>query len=374
MSKIYLFVLVLFITNCDSSKIEAPFQPDDTLIKQFKWEVLNSTPGDITSFVKNDDIYFLNEEIGWVIGSGTGTVYKTSDGGNTWVKLLDTDTYFRSIGFLTEEIGYVGALYGDTQGVIVYETRDAGVTWNPVEAIQNSPMQGVCGISIVDENTMVAGGRIGGAAYIAMTTDQGLTWKIINPQSHISMITDSYFWDANNGLVTGGFVANYHDSLSTSETYARSEMRIIRTRDGGDTWEDAYTSNRKAEWGWKFSFVNDQLGFASIQSHRGFSPEYPEYDEEHILKTKDGGESWEEIVISDNFGSYYSTQGIAFMNEYVGWIGSWLRNKPMRYTYDGGQTWYDSDYIGLVNRIRIVSDSVIYAVSHDILKADIRKR
>jgi hypothetical protein len=185
--------------------------------------------------------------------------------------------------------------------------------------------------------------------------------------------TDSYFWDENNGIVTGGYVENYVDGMPSGEAYSKSEMRIIRTRDGGDTWENAYESNRPAEWGWKFHFVNSSLGFTSIQSFRGQGPGYPAYTEEHILKTADGGESWQEIVITTEEDQFYSTQGILFLNENVGWIGSWRRNLPMRYTFDGGKTWRDSDYIGTVNRFRKVSDNVIYAVSHDILKIDLRE-
>ena len=254
------------------------------------------------------------------------------------------------------------------QGAIMYETRDGGLTWNTIPAIQNSTMEGICGIFVVDEKTLVAGGRIGGAAYIAITSDKGLTWKIINPQNYISMITDSYFWDKDNGIVTGGFSTDN----SPNEIYGKSIMRIIRTRDGGDTWTIVYSSDRTTEWGWKFSFIDNNIGFTSIQSFRGAGPDFPEYSPEYILKTKDGGENWQEIEISNKKVDYFNMQGIGFITENIGWIGSYRSDVAMRYTYDGGQSWHNTNYVGIVNRFRIINENVLYAIGGDVLKIDRR--
>jgi hypothetical protein len=57
---------------------------------------------------KQDDIYFVNDRIGWY-ANGAGKIYKTSDGGSTWQKQLDqSGTYFRCLAFLDDNHGYAG--------------------------------------------------------------------------------------------------------------------------------------------------------------------------------------------------------------------------------------------------------------------------
>ncbi|MGB3081001.1 MAG: hypothetical protein WBB31_18105, partial [Saprospiraceae bacterium] len=46
-----------------------------------------------------DDIYFINENIGWTVNS-EGNIFKTIDGGLTWTWLYQNSYYFRSVEFL----------------------------------------------------------------------------------------------------------------------------------------------------------------------------------------------------------------------------------------------------------------------------------
>jgi hypothetical protein len=127
------FFILILVISCDKSDLENPADPDIELWKTHKWKVLHSTPDKIRSWSKNDDIYFLDENIGWVIGSGTRTVYKTTNGGLTWNLILEApevngvNAYFRSIGFLNEQTGYVGVLYGKEYGQVLFETRDGAM-------------------------------------------------------------------------------------------------------------------------------------------------------------------------------------------------------------------------------------------------------
>ena len=237
--KLVLILLTVFslFMSCNNSSTPEHLTPEE-LIKKYRWQELASTPDSISAHAKNDDIFFLNEHIGWVIGSNSGTIYKTVDGGDSWVLQYQSEkgkngafAYFRSIGFLNEQVGYVGLLDGVEFGAIMLETRDGGKNWKTIPVIENSNMQGVCGISVVNENILLAAGRIGGNAHMALTTDKGLTWKIKDLSSHISMITDSYFWDEKNGIITGGWHPNFRKGMTWAETYIPPTMRIIRTRD-----------------------------------------------------------------------------------------------------------------------------------------------
>jgi hypothetical protein len=53
------------------------------------------------------DVYFLNEQIGWVVGSG-GTYLKTNDGGKSWTKEKNfTGDTIRQVYFTGEQTGWL---------------------------------------------------------------------------------------------------------------------------------------------------------------------------------------------------------------------------------------------------------------------------
>lgn len=91
---------------------------------------------------KQDDIYFVNDRVGWY-GNGAGKIYKTDDGGQTWIKQLDqAGTYFRCLAFIDEQHGFAGNIgpgyfpnVSDTNPL--YETKDSGQTWSAVRSKAN---------------------------------------------------------------------------------------------------------------------------------------------------------------------------------------------------------------------------------------------
>ena len=59
---------------------------------------------------RHDDIFFIDETTGWSARS-TGGIYKTVDGGNTWIrKVTQNTTHFRCIGFASATRGWAGNL------------------------------------------------------------------------------------------------------------------------------------------------------------------------------------------------------------------------------------------------------------------------
>ena len=57
---------------------------------------------------KQDDIYFVNENVGWYV-NGAGKIFRTQDGGATWQLQLDQPgTFFRCVAFIDEQHGFAG--------------------------------------------------------------------------------------------------------------------------------------------------------------------------------------------------------------------------------------------------------------------------
>ena len=71
------------------------------------------------------DVFFINENIGWIVGA-QGKVIKTTNGGNNWQNVsLNTSTSLSSIWFVSSEIGFIVGGNGT-----VYKTTDGGLNWS----------------------------------------------------------------------------------------------------------------------------------------------------------------------------------------------------------------------------------------------------
>ena len=106
------------------------------------------------------------------------------------------------------------------------------------------------------------------------------------------------------------------------------------------------------EWGWKIQFLNERLGFVSLEN----------FSDAAILKTTDGGLTWRRIKVEDPQNNA-NLEGIGFIDEKRGWVGGWgdpgFDSGHSSGTDDGGKTWHDADEIGLfINRFRFLGNPV----------------
>jgi len=104
------------------------------------WQTIN-TP--ILDSDNVQDIYFYNENIGFIVG-GT-SIYKTSDGGLNWKSVDFPFSTFGTFHFYTETEGfnfniiceYDGGDFPTFKGSIVYKTSNGGNSWNKSELIDS---------------------------------------------------------------------------------------------------------------------------------------------------------------------------------------------------------------------------------------------
>jgi len=319
---------------------------------------------------KQDDIFFVNPELGWYV-NGKGKIFKTTDGGKTFVeKLSKPGTYFRAVGFLDELHGFAGNLGPDyfpgvTDDTPLYETLDGGDTWAPVKDFPFPKGAGVCSINIergafinagqLDRRTLVhVAGRVGGPAYVARSVDGGRSWRPIDLGAQTAMILDVKFLDASTGFVVG----------ATDREIERSSALILRTADGGQTWARVYQSARPFEITWKASFPSRETGYVTVMSYS----EDPAVAQRVVAKTTDGGLTWTEVpLVSDHSQQEY---GVAFASPDVGWVGA---TRGGYQTLDGGKTWTHVEMGRAVNKIRIVPSGdgfVGYAVGAEVFRLD----
>jgi photosystem II stability/assembly factor-like uncharacterized protein len=309
---------------------------------------------------RTDDIWFLDPNQGWAVNSN-GQILHTEDGFTTWQEqLLDEEAYFRCIGFASPVRGWAGTLAPRSRRL--FETSDGGATWTVVTGLPAKAPVKVCGLSVVSEDVVYASGsnEPDEPARIMRTLDGGASWQGFDMAEHATLLVDTFFRDADNGWVVGGRAARPPDPSALTEIEKRAHVQavVLRTRDGGQTWTDQAESIRDqlplGEWGWKIHFVDDRLGFVSLES----------FERGAILKTVDGGDNWRRIDINDPQGNA-NLEGVGFVSEDTGWVGGWgpgpnhFSRGSSSATTDGGATWQDANDIGLfINRFRFFHEPV----------------
>ncbi|MDQ3020308.1 MAG: T9SS type A sorting domain-containing protein [Bacteroidota bacterium] len=304
----------------------------------FQWRLLPNSPG-VTGGARFDDVYFIDSNTGWIIDYD-GRVYKTTNGGNNW-SLIFNSTFgneLRSVGFFDSNVGILGTLIEDTNKVL-YRSTNGGSNWTPVSNITGQRPEGICGISIVNENIAYACGKYYGTGRIIKTTDKGNSWNsVFNDTSLATGLVDCYFWSPDSGISVGGYIDN---------------AAVIKTTNGGASWERVHKTIQKVEWCWKISFISRDIGFVSIQRFSGSS---------YILKTTNNGLNWNEILLGN-----YNQQGIGFVDENTGWVGGHTGLATYK-TTNGGLQWQFAGWGIGVNRFRFLNDTLAYAVGDRVYK------
>lgn len=306
----------------------------------YVWEIPAGSP--ITQSVKFDDIHFLNDTYGMTC-NGDGKVYRTSDGGMTWdLVLQNSAAFFRSIvvvDSLNAFVGNFGYYAGSSilDSTAVYHTTDGGTTWAPAP-IPTPTRIGICGLNKVGNQNLFGVGRIEGPASFIKSTDAGLTWTYTNMAPYCGFLVDCFFQSVDTGFVIGG-----------SDSLANSYPIILKTNDGGINWDTVHIGGpTMGSWCWKINFPSQQVGYVSIESEDG---------PVNCLKTTDGGNNW---VIKNITNNHFSLQGIGFVNDNIGWAGGYYGNNLFE-TVDGGDNWSAVPAVTNLNRIRKLSDTLLWA-------------
>jgi photosystem II stability/assembly factor-like uncharacterized protein len=185
------------------------------------------------------------------------------------------------------------------------------------------------------------------------SVDGGDTWRVIDLRAHAGMILDVKFFDAANGLVCA----------ASSDDMSQANAMILRTRDGGETWEQVYRSERPFENCWKMSFPSRRVGYATVQNYAEGATQRV------IVKTTDGGATWREMPLVED--ARVREFGVGFVNENWGWVGASTTGFETR---DGGETWSPIEMGQAVNKVRIIRSGGVsraFAIGVEVWRRDL---
>ncbi len=308
-------------------------------LAQENWETLNVPTGN-----RYDDIFFLNDQVGWAVGNIRGgtnplrRIYKTTDGGTTWRLNGPTNFqgYLRSIEFFDANIGLCGTVNGH-----LFRTTDGGENWVDIISTISPKPPGVCGLAKADENTIYGVGVYYNPAFVLKSIDKGLNWTYMDMSAYATSLIDVHFFDANHGFVTG--------------SNGDAGGVVLYTTDGGETWEEKFATGGPSERIWKIQTPDNIHFYGSIEK-------LIQEGETRIIRSSDAGQTWEIVTV---WPEYNLCQMVGFIDTQHGWTGGYGQ---LFETVDGGSTWKKITLGSTHNRFFKINDDVAYLTGSKIYK------
>lgn len=268
----------------------------------------------------------VSERVAWASGSGA-TVLRTTDGGATWDKLnVTTEALdFRDIDAIDARTAYVLSI-GNGPASRIYKTSDAGATWT-MQFKSGDQKAFLDAMSFWDANHGIAfGDAVDGQFYILTTENGGRTWTRVSPVSLPRALENEGAFAAS-----GTNIAVFGKTHAWIGTGAATKARVLRTTDGGHTWQVADTPLAAGPSAGIFS-----IAFRDAKHGVIVGGDYQKENEavDNLALTSDGGITWKLVKGLSGFRSV-----VAYVPGMKAPALVAVGPSGADYSLDDGQTW-----------------------------------
>ena len=256
------------------------------------------------------EIYFVNDSVGFIFTTENsmnsyGLIFKTTDAGLSWAQVYsDPSAYTAKFTFFDDQHGIAGCISWDYRTKIL-TTSDGGTTWTG-DWPPDFPWWSTNAVYATDENTAFSVGALG---RIFKTQDKGNTWEAMSSKG-FGDIYDAQFLNQDKGYTlssgygggisfsvikktvdggtswqqvgSGGFeraALHFLDSDAGFVVYWFWGLNLMKTLNGGNSWTETNTN---------FDFDPDVIRFSDI-SHGLIS------GGGQVIRTTDSGLTWTEV-------------------------------------------------------------------------------
>ena len=290
---------------------------------------------DTDPFTIFNGLYFLDENIGWIVGktkciedrdncAGNKAVsWRTRDGGKTWGKSAFPvyEHSFRDVYF-----------FDDLNGVALFrnnhKSTDGGKNWNDLGNIGGISFFN--DIEFADDQIGWLAGKHGTDAGVYKTIDQGNSWFVL--EGSVDSVISTLYFEVN--------------ALSTTELYVRGWKSLIYSDDGGATWE--YIQLPVAHIRYEsMKFITTNNGW--------IGGEWRE-----LFHTENSGQSWAKVDIEFGYDAIYCLDAIDSLHVVAG-----TSDGIVLVTNDGWNT-YTEHPIGTegsgIQKMQYLDSGLIYAI------------
>ncbi len=313
--------------------------------------------GDVKMYQKNPNIIY--------VGTGEGNprnsqnsgygIYKSIDGGNTWQHLgLENTRQIHRVIIHPDDpntvwAGVSGATWGDSEDRGVYKTTDGGVTWQKILYINNRTGVSDMRMDPTNPNKIIVGmyehrrwpwtfksGGQGSGLY--MTLDGGVSWKQITSEDGIA--------DGELGRIGIAIAAS-----SPSVVYAyieSSDNAIYRSDDGGYKWEKVSKSGDSNIGGRPFYYADIYVDTQNENRIYSIASE--------VTSSEDGGKTWKVFAAGNKLHTdHHAWWGHPDDSDFL-MVG---HDGGFNITHDRGKNWWFADNLPLGQFYHIRVDNEI---------------
>jgi photosystem II stability/assembly factor-like uncharacterized protein len=236
------------------------------------------------------DMRFYGQQTGWIlvhVGVGMNhdyvVIYRSEDGGGTWTRILDpvNDGGIQSCSknamkFTSRTHGWLtGDCNGVKSGVLLYQTNDAGSSWQAVT------LPGPAGSPDLFNNQNLACGSYDPFFF---GNDLGILNVRCANFSEPAITYSYYIYTTQDGGASWSGASCPGDALYffTASTGWALAPKIQVTMDGGKTWKPI----SDVSWTGQFDFISETLGWSIATAGNEIA----------LVKTDNGGARWSMLV------------------------------------------------------------------------------